>query len=81
MTGENFLPGKKDGERDRFGFVRFVYVFVILNIITARLRTRTAWAVFKYCGTNTASLGLILRFKFKCLVLGVRLGFKYKVLV
>jgi hypothetical protein len=38
MTGENFLPGKKDGERDRFGLVRFVYVFVILNIITASLR-------------------------------------------
>jgi hypothetical protein len=23
--------------------------------------TRTAWAVFKYCGTKTATLGLITR--------------------
>jgi hypothetical protein len=43
--------------------------------------TRTAWAVFKYCGTKTATIGLSIRSLYKVLVLGLSIGSLYKVLV
>jgi hypothetical protein len=42
---------------------------IMSQICNVELReTRTAWAVFKYCGTKTATLGLSIKSLYKILV-------------
>jgi hypothetical protein len=54
----------------RFCFRNFQFPYYLLYLLT-----RTAWAVFKYCGTKTETLGLSIRSLYRVLVSGTRWGY------